>query len=118
MKHAVEMGSRVMIYIPSFVKIGSGIQKLIRENTQTHREDGDCMTLYLFIYLFVAYLVTLSVTPVTQCQIICLIVYDELDRIWKEAVAAKSAVIARYMHGGYEKNPEKGANTAGIPVEI
>jgi hypothetical protein len=29
MKHAVEMSSGVMIYIPSFIKIGSGIQKLI-----------------------------------------------------------------------------------------
>jgi hypothetical protein len=29
MKYAVEMGSVTMIYIPSFVKIGSGIQKLI-----------------------------------------------------------------------------------------
>jgi hypothetical protein len=30
MKYAVEMGPVVMVYIPSFVKIGSGIQKLIR----------------------------------------------------------------------------------------
>jgi hypothetical protein len=29
MKYAVEMGSGAMIYIPSFIKIGSGIQKLI-----------------------------------------------------------------------------------------
>jgi hypothetical protein len=28
-KYAVEMGSGVMIYIPGFIKIGSGIQKLI-----------------------------------------------------------------------------------------
>jgi hypothetical protein len=28
MKCALEMGSGVMIYIPSFLKIGSGIQKL------------------------------------------------------------------------------------------
>jgi hypothetical protein len=28
MKYAIEMGSGVMIYLPSFVKIGSGIQKL------------------------------------------------------------------------------------------
>jgi hypothetical protein len=31
MKCAVEMDSGVMIYIPSFIKIGSGIQNLIRE---------------------------------------------------------------------------------------
>jgi hypothetical protein len=29
MKYAVEMGSGAMLYIPSFIKIGSGIQKLI-----------------------------------------------------------------------------------------
>jgi hypothetical protein len=33
-KYAVEMGSSAMIYIPSFIQIGSGIQKLIgEENT-------------------------------------------------------------------------------------
>jgi hypothetical protein len=35
MKYTVEMGSGVMIYIPSFIKIGSGIQKLIRGYTDT-----------------------------------------------------------------------------------
>jgi hypothetical protein len=30
MKYVVEMGSGAMIYIPSFIKTGSGIQKLIR----------------------------------------------------------------------------------------
>jgi hypothetical protein len=29
MKYAVEMGSGAMTYIPSFIKIGSGIQKYI-----------------------------------------------------------------------------------------
>jgi hypothetical protein len=29
MKYAVEMGSGAMMYIPSFIKIGSGIQKLM-----------------------------------------------------------------------------------------
>jgi hypothetical protein len=29
MKYAVEMGSETMIYIPSFIKTGSGVQKLI-----------------------------------------------------------------------------------------
>jgi hypothetical protein len=28
-KYATEMGSRAMIYIPSFIKTGSGIQKLL-----------------------------------------------------------------------------------------
>jgi hypothetical protein len=30
MKYAVEMGSGAVIYIPTFIKTGSGIQKLIR----------------------------------------------------------------------------------------
>jgi hypothetical protein len=29
MKYAAEMGSGAMMYIPSFIKIGSGIQKLM-----------------------------------------------------------------------------------------
>jgi hypothetical protein len=32
--YAVEMGSVAMIYIPSFMKIGSGILKLIGGDTQ------------------------------------------------------------------------------------
>jgi hypothetical protein len=30
------MGSGAVIYVPSFIKIGSGVQKLIRGDTQTH----------------------------------------------------------------------------------
>jgi hypothetical protein len=29
MKYAVEMGSDAMMYIPSFIKIGSGIKKVL-----------------------------------------------------------------------------------------
>jgi hypothetical protein len=36
-KYAVDMGSDAMIYIPSFIKIGSGIQKLTKGDTQTAR---------------------------------------------------------------------------------
>jgi hypothetical protein len=36
MKYAVEMGSGVMIYIQSFIKIGSGLQKLTTD-TETGR---------------------------------------------------------------------------------
>jgi hypothetical protein len=35
MEHIVEMGSGAMIYIPSFIKIGSGIQNLTRGDTRT-----------------------------------------------------------------------------------
>jgi hypothetical protein len=39
MKYAVEMASGGMTYTPSFIEIGSGIQKLLRDtppNTHTH----------------------------------------------------------------------------------
>jgi hypothetical protein len=39
-----------MMYIPSFIKIGSGIQKLLREDTQTHRLHGDFISLLLFFF--------------------------------------------------------------------
>jgi hypothetical protein len=42
MKFAVEMGSDAIIYIPSFIKIVSGIQKLIGGD---HRQHGDCISL-------------------------------------------------------------------------
>jgi hypothetical protein len=45
MKYAVETGSGAMTYIPSFIKIGSGIRKLIRG---THRQRGDCMSVLSF----------------------------------------------------------------------
>jgi hypothetical protein len=35
------MGSGAMIYISSFIKVGSGIQKLRRVGTQAHRQHGD-----------------------------------------------------------------------------
>jgi hypothetical protein len=48
MKNAVEMGSCAMICIPSFIKIGSAIQKLIRGDTQTHKHHGDQISLLSF----------------------------------------------------------------------
>jgi hypothetical protein len=42
MKYAVEMGSGAIIYVPSFIKIGSGIQKLI---WGIHRQHGDLISL-------------------------------------------------------------------------
>jgi hypothetical protein len=33
---AVEMGSGAVIYVPRFMKIGSGVEKLIRGYTDTH----------------------------------------------------------------------------------
>jgi hypothetical protein len=39
MKYVVEMGSGVMIYIPSFIKTGSGIRKLMEgDYKDTHKK--------------------------------------------------------------------------------
>jgi hypothetical protein len=46
--YAVEMGSGAVIYIPSFIRTGSGIQNLIGEDTQTHRHHGDLISVLLF----------------------------------------------------------------------
>jgi hypothetical protein len=48
MKYAVEMGPGAMIYIPSFVKIGSDIQKLER---QIYRQHSGRISLLLFLFL-------------------------------------------------------------------
>jgi hypothetical protein len=45
MKYAVDMGSGAMIYISSFKKIGSGIQKLMGG---IHRQHGDLISLLSF----------------------------------------------------------------------
>jgi hypothetical protein len=46
MKYAVEMGSGAMIYIPSFIKICSGTQKLIGADSRT--QHCDRVSLFLF----------------------------------------------------------------------
>jgi hypothetical protein len=42
------MGSGVMIYIPTIIRIASDIQRWIGEDTQTNRQDGDRISLLLF----------------------------------------------------------------------
>jgi hypothetical protein len=43
-----ESGSDAMMYIPSFMKTGSGIQKSMGGDTQTHRQHGDRINLLSF----------------------------------------------------------------------
>jgi hypothetical protein len=38
MKYAAEMGSGAMLHIPSFIKTGSGIQKLTGGNSETNTQ--------------------------------------------------------------------------------
>jgi hypothetical protein len=43
------MGSGAMIYVPSFITIGSGIQEFLVGVIQTHRQQGDLISqLYFF----------------------------------------------------------------------
>jgi hypothetical protein len=44
MKH-VGVGLGAMIFIPSFMKTGSGIRKWIGGDAQTHRQEGDLISL-------------------------------------------------------------------------
>jgi hypothetical protein len=45
MKYVVEMGSGGMIYVPSYIKIGSVIQKLMRR-IHRHRQHGYRMPIF------------------------------------------------------------------------
>jgi hypothetical protein len=45
-KYADEMDSGAMIYIPRFIKTGSGIQKLLDGDTHKHRQEGDRISLF------------------------------------------------------------------------
>jgi hypothetical protein len=45
MKYVVKMGSGVMINAQSFIKIGSGTQKLTMSDSQTPRQHGDLIRL-------------------------------------------------------------------------
>jgi hypothetical protein len=53
MKFAVEMGSCVMIYIPSFIKIGSSIGKLLRGETAWGPHKPTCIFLKLGSYFYI-----------------------------------------------------------------
>jgi hypothetical protein len=44
----LDMGSGAMIYVPSFIKIGSGIQKLMGGYTDTHGQQRDPIILLYF----------------------------------------------------------------------
>jgi hypothetical protein len=48
MNYATEMGSCAIIYMQSFIKIGLVIQKLTEEDSQTHRQHGDLISLLSF----------------------------------------------------------------------
>jgi hypothetical protein len=49
MIYTVKMSSDAMIYIPSFIKIDSGIQKLTMGDVQTHIQYGYCISLILVL---------------------------------------------------------------------
>jgi hypothetical protein len=52
MKYALEIASGGMIFMPSFIKTGSGVQKSSGEiHTQTHRHEGDLISLLPFFQM-------------------------------------------------------------------
>jgi hypothetical protein len=54
--YAVEIGSGVKIYMPTFIKLGLGIQKGNRRDSQTHREHGDSISLLYRSMLKIEYI--------------------------------------------------------------
>jgi hypothetical protein len=51
MKYAVEMGAGAVIYVPSFIKIGSGVKKLVGGggiHRHTHGQQRDLISLLYF----------------------------------------------------------------------
>lgn len=46
MNGTVELGSVGMIYVPSFIKVGLGIEILMKRNI--HTQEGDLIRLFLF----------------------------------------------------------------------
>jgi hypothetical protein len=52
MRYAIEMGSGAMTYIPSFIKIGSGIQKLMWGGGFTDTQTGYRSHSLTFIFFF------------------------------------------------------------------
>jgi hypothetical protein len=50
MKYSAEVGSGHMMFIPSFINIGSGIQQLLGRggDSRTHRQHGDLISLFYF----------------------------------------------------------------------
>jgi hypothetical protein len=49
MKYAIEMDSGGMIYVPGFIKIDPGVQKVLWEGilVRTHMQQGDLVCLFL-----------------------------------------------------------------------
>jgi hypothetical protein len=62
MKYSVDMGLGVMIYVPRFIKFGWGIQKLLRRDTQTDRQEGDRISLIHEISLLLRVWLMVSVS--------------------------------------------------------
>jgi hypothetical protein len=50
MKYVIEMGPVAILYVPSFIKTGSGIRKLIGEEGTQTQQYGDCSSLFYFIH--------------------------------------------------------------------
>jgi hypothetical protein len=56
-----------LIVIQYFIKTGSGIQNLTGGNTQTHREQGDLISLLLFLAYFPYFEKKQSMVMTSRC---------------------------------------------------
>jgi hypothetical protein len=52
MNYTIEMGPRALTYVPSLIKIGSAIQKLIEEYTYKHTHTQTARRTYTPIFIF------------------------------------------------------------------
>jgi hypothetical protein len=51
MKYAAEMGSGGMIYVPFFIKIGCGVQKLLERRYTLHKHRREDILERIFLFL-------------------------------------------------------------------
>jgi hypothetical protein len=72
MRYAVEMDSGAMIYVPSFMKIGSGIRKLMG-GIHRHKQQGYLISLFLFSAYY-PYFVKIKV-GLSDHHVVCVSVY-------------------------------------------
>jgi hypothetical protein len=63
------MGSGAVIYVPSFIKIGSGVQNSIRGDTHTHGQQRDLISLLYFFQNKESRLINLDLTLIIHFTI-------------------------------------------------
>jgi hypothetical protein len=99
MKYAVEMGSGAIIYIPSFVKIGSCSRKLMgRGGVHRHRQYGDLISLFSFFENKESMLIKInSVTQNSAIQKLpCILSTSLSSMLYHDRISANSSLWALF----------------------